>query len=152
MTLSASLSWKSNMHFVGQSDKYLTNLDASLEFGGTNKGPTPKQLLLNAMMGCTALDVLSILQKMRLTVKSFAMEIKAEKNKLPPIHFKSVELTYKLEGDIPVEKAVKAIDSSLTKHCGINYMISKVASITYVLILNGSKVHVGQAAFIDPDE
>lgn len=152
MSLTASLTWKNNMHFVGQSDQYLTDLDASNEFGGTGKGATPKQLLLKAMMGCTALDVISILQKMRLPVKSFTMNISAEKNKLPPIHFTKVLLTYNLEGEIPVEKAVKAIDSSLTKHCGVNYMISKVAEISYILKINGTVSHEGKAAFIDPAE
>lgn len=126
------------------------DIDTSAQFGGQDSAPTPKELVLNAMMGCTAMDVVSILKKMRVPLEKFSMTIQAEKNQGPPVHFIKATLTFELIGEVPPEKAFKAVESSLTKHCGVNYMISKVCDILYVLKINGQVTHEGHASFIDP--
>lgn len=150
MNLTAQLNWNSGMHFTGKSGQHQISLDATPEHGGENLGPTPKELLLHAMMGCTAMDVMSMLQKMKQVVKSFDMVSNAEKNKHYPIHFKLVQLQYFLKGDILPEKIIKAVDSSLTKYCGVNYMISKTAKIQFEIFLNDQIIHQGVASFVDP--
>jgi putative redox protein len=148
--MNASLKWKNNMVFETHNQKYVSLMDATPDHGGTDQGPSPKELVLNAMMGCTAIDVVSVLTKMRQSIDQFFMEIEAENNLDHPIHFKKVLLKFLITGNILPDKAKKAVESSLTKYCGVNYMISKVATIHYELILNNQTIKLGQAHFADP--
>jgi putative redox protein len=150
MSLEATINWNNNMSFTAHSGGHQLKIDTTSEHGGDNTGPTPKQLILHAMMGCTAMDVVSMLQKMRQEIKNFNMSIKAEKNQHYPIHFKSAHLIYSLEGSIAPEKAIKSVESSLSKYCGVNYMLSKVVKVTYEIILNKIKIHEGISQFIEP--
>jgi putative redox protein len=125
-------------------------IDASPEHGGEDTAPTPKELVMNAMMGCTAMDVVAMLTKMRQKIDSFDMHIEVEKNKDYPVHFIKAHLVFDLKGQIDIDKAKKSVDSSLSKYCGVNYMISKTCEITYSLKLNDQVIHEGQAIFIDP--
>ena len=59
---------KDGMHFIGSLDGFDINLDADEQFGGKNKGSKPKGLVLTALAGCTAMDVISILHKMKVQV------------------------------------------------------------------------------------
>ena len=102
------------------------------------------------MMGCTAMDVISMLEKMRQKIEYFEMKIEAQKNTHHPIYFKSSTLKYYLTGDIQPDKAIKAIDSSLTKYCGVNFMISKAGKIFFELHVNNTLIHQGEAHFIEP--
>jgi len=124
----------------------ITNIiDATPEHGGSNKGPGPKELVLNAMMGCSAMDVIATLKKMRIRPNGFSMNVDAEKSEDYPIHFKKALLTFNFTGDIDPEKITKAIDLSLTKYCGVNYMISKTCDIKFKVILNHKEIHQGKA-------
>ncbi len=148
--MKSNLSWVENMQFRFDNRGIITTIDADKEHGGSDAAPTPKELVLNAMIGCTAMDVVSILKKMRQEISEFKMEIKAEKTTEHPIHFKSAELIYLLKGNIEPEKAIKAVDSSLTRYCGVNYMISKTCDITYRIVLNDSTIKQGAAIFVEP--
>jgi putative redox protein len=145
--MKANLSWVQNMQFRCDNHGVTTLIDALPEHGGSGQAATPKELVLNAMMGCTAMDVLSILKKMRQEVREFNMEIEAEKTSDHPVHFKSAEMIYDLHGSIDPEKAIKAVDSSLTKYCGVNYMISKTCKITFSIKLNGNIIKQGPVIF-----
>jgi len=145
--MKAHLSWTKEMQFECHNRGLKTLIDSTPEHGGSGLAPTPKELILNAMMGCTAMDVVSILKKMRQQIDQFEMEIVAEKTSEFPIHFKSAEIIYKIFGDIAPEKAIAAIEASLTKYCGVNYMISKTCQISYRLILNNSEIKRGLTHF-----
>ncbi len=149
-SLSAKLEWNNKMSFTATSEQHKVRIDATPEHGGDNSGPSPKQLVLHAMMSCTAMDVVSMLQKMRQEISSFNMAITAEKNLHYPIYFKSAHMQYLIEGNITADKAIKAVDSSLTKYCGVNYMIAKATTITFEIILNKIKIHQGVAKFDEP--
>jgi putative redox protein len=122
-------------------------IDAAKEAGGGDEAPNPKELVLNAMMGCSAMDVVSILKKMRVPLSTFDMEIEAEKTTEHPVHFKTATLVFALTGEIPAEKAIKAVDSSLTRYCGVNYMISRSCDISFKVFINGEQVHAGKVNF-----
>ncbi len=62
---------KDGMHFVGELDGFELPIDAEEAFGGQNKGPKPKGLILTSLIGCTAMDVVSILRKMKAELESF---------------------------------------------------------------------------------
>ncbi len=150
--MKANLSWVQNMQFRCDNHGVKTLIDALPEHGGSGQAATPKELVLNAMMGCTAMDVLSILKKMRQEVLAFNMEIEAEKTSEHPVHFKSAEMIYDLQGSIDPEKAIKAVDSSLTKYCGVNYMISKTCKITFSIKLNGDIIKQGPVIFTETNK
>jgi putative redox protein len=96
------------------------------------------------------MDVVVMLKKMRQDITEFKMEIEAEKTTEHPIHFKSAELVYLMSGPVEPEKVIKAVESSLTKYCGVNYMISKTCAITFKILLNGSVIKLGPVNFIEP--
>jgi putative redox protein len=135
------------MEFECENHGLVSTIDATSDHGGNNKGPSPKELVLNAMMGCTAMDVVSILKKMRQKIKHFSMEIEAEKTLEYPVHFKSATLIYYVEGPIEPEKLIRAVDSSLSKYCGVNYMISRSCDMNFKIFLNSAKINEGPVKF-----
>ncbi|MGE3608347.1 MAG: OsmC family protein [Bacteriovoracaceae bacterium] len=145
--MKADLRWIHNMAFECNNHGIKTFTDATLDTGGEDKGPTPKELVLNAMMGCTAMDVVSILKKMRQEIKEFKMDIEAEKTTEHPTHFKTALINYYLTGELDAEKVKKAVDSSLTKYCGVNYMISFTCDINFKVIVNQVEIHSGKVNF-----
>ena len=146
--MKASLNWKKNMEFVCDNRGLTTIIDAATEHGGEAKGPSPKELVLDAMMGCTAMDVVSILKKMRQEMTSFHMEVEAEKTTEHPVHFKSALLIFHLQGNLDDEKVKKAVNASLSKYCGVNYMISKTCALRFKIILNETCIQEGPVEFI----
>lgn len=148
--IKASLSWQKDIQFECDNRGIKSMTDANPESGGHNSGPTPKELVLNAMMGCTAMDVVSILKKMRQDFTSYRMDIEAVKTTEHPMHFESAIINYHIEGVIDGSKIIKAVESSMTKYCGVNYMISKTCDISYRVFLNGSQIHSGKVNFEDP--
>ncbi len=124
-----------------------SSMDASPEAGGKGLAPTPKELVMNAMMGCTAMDVVSILKKMRQEIREFWMENEVEKTGVHPIHFKKALLTFQLNGNLDADKVQKAVELSLSKYCGVNYMISFTCDIRYRIVLNGTEISNGKAIF-----
>ncbi len=150
--MKANLSWIENMKFVCDNHGLSTTMDAGLEHGGSGAGPTPKEQVLNAMMGCTAMDVVAMLKKMRQEITEFKMEIEAEKTTAHPIHFKTAVLIFRLRGNLDVEKVNKAVESSLSKYCGVNYMISKSCAISFMVFLNDNMVKQGSVDFIEPNK
>lgn len=149
--MNAKLVWNGNMKFTSDNHGLISVMDAAKEHGGDDSGPNPKELVLNAMMGCTAMDVVAILKKMRQNISEFKMEIEAEKTTVHPIHFESAVLIFLLKGDLDPEKVIKAVDSSLTKYCGVNYMISKTCRISFRVLLNDHIIKTGPVNFIQPE-
>lgn len=143
----ASLEWKGNMLFECDNHGVKTFMDAMKSAGGNEEAPTPKELLLNAMMGCTAMDVVSILKKMREPMSGLKMSIEVEKTTEHPTYFKSATIVYDVSGELHPEKVMKAVESSMTKYCGVNYMISQLCDIAYRVKLNGKEIMTGKTAF-----
>lgn len=148
--MKATLDWIQGMQFRCDNHGIITQLDAAPEHGGDDSAPNPKELVLNAMMGCTAMDVVSILKKMRQVIGTFKMNIEAQKTTHHPTHFSSALMTYELTGELDGDKVIKAVDSSMTKYCGVNYMMSKTCDIEYRVLLNGEEIHRTKADFEVP--
>ncbi len=145
--LNAEIQWQSEMHFECYNHSLISHMDATEDHGGHNLGATPKELLLNAIMGCTAMDVMALLKKMRQNALTFDMKAHAEKTQEHPTHFKTVNLEYHLSGDLEPEKVIKSVTLSMTKYCGVNYMISKTCPIFYKVFLNEKIILESQANF-----
>lgn len=145
--MKATINWKEGMAFECDNHGLRMMMDATPEFGGRDLGPNPKELVMNAMMGCTAMDVVAILKKMRQEIKDFRMENEVEKTAEHPIHFKTSVLTFDLTGNLEPEKVIKAIESSMTKYCGVNYMISFSCQISYRVLLNDKEIKIGTVSW-----
>lgn len=146
--MQSKLTWKSGMSFQAENRSLISQMDLPPEQGGADSGPTPKEIVLNAMCACSAMDVVSIAQKMRIEIGNFSMDAKAEKSATIPSYFTNTHLKYCLDGEnLNTEKIIQAIQLSMTKYCGVSYMVSKTTEITYDITINGTKVHEDKANF-----
>jgi putative redox protein len=136
------------MQFVAKNRAHEGKFDVSREQGGDDSSATPKEVLLNAMCACSGMDVVSIAKKMRLEISSFSMDATAEKTKTIPSYFASVHMKYYLEGsELDREKVIRLVTLSMTKYCGVSYMVSRTTPITYDITLNGELIHEDKAEF-----
>jgi len=143
--MESKIKWQSKMNFLAENRGIKTQLDASTDFGGENLGATPKELLLDAIMACSGMDVISMLTKMRQIPKNFDVKAYAEKTEGHPSYFPRIDLKYYLSGEIDADKVLKSVVSSMTKYCGVSYMVSKCSPIFYEVYLNEQKIGEGQA-------
>jgi putative redox protein len=123
--------WQEAMQFSATVNGHTLILDAEAEFGGQDKGPRPKPLLLVSLAGCTAMDVIAILRKMKLEVKSFKVKVDGELTEEHPKTYRKIHIAYILSGDLPAEKVEHAVNLSREKYCGVNAMLNKVSEVTY---------------------
>lgn len=132
MKQTLNTSWKGNMQFDALVSGHHVIMDASPEVGGEDGGPRPKELMLASLAGCTGMDVISILKKMRIEVESFDIQIDAEMTEEHPKHYTAMHLIYKLKGkNIDPEKAKKAVDLSQDRYCGVSEVYRKALTLTY---------------------
>jgi putative redox protein len=118
-------------------DGAIIHMDASPEIGGLNKGFRPTQLLLAAVGGCSAVDVILILKKQKQIITNFEVEVDGEKESVEEYSlFRDICLHFKLEGDIDPIKAEKAIQLSLDKYCSVSKTLEPTARITFKLSIN----------------
>jgi putative redox protein len=131
------LSWNGDMSFEVELQGHRFSVDASEEFGGKNRGPRPKPLLLSGLGGCTGMDVVSLLKKMKMPFNSFSLEVEGETAEEHPRPYKNISIKYIFKGDkLDPDKIKKAVDLSLEKYCGVYAMLSKTAQISHQVILN----------------
>lgn len=124
--------WRENNIFDTELDGHTLTIDLAEEAGGNNAGPRPKKLVLAAATGCTGLDVVEILKKMRIDIKGFNIEIEAELTSEYPITYSSMNVVYEFEGDnLPKEKLERACKLSFDKYCGVMDLIKKAIPVTY---------------------
>ncbi len=104
--------------------------------GDKVKGHGPKALLLSGLAGCSGIDVVDILEKMRVEFADFSMETTAELTEEHPKVFTGVEITYRIKTDPQNEdKVKKAIELSLDKYCGVAAMLQKNSAVNYKLVI-----------------
>jgi putative redox protein len=113
-------------------------MDAREDVGGENKGPRPTELLLTALGGCTGMDVVSVLKKMRVEFDRFEMAIEADEGPEHPKAFTDFRLVYRLwAADGSADQFRRAVELSQTKYCGVSALYKKGANVGYHLELNG---------------
>jgi putative redox protein len=127
-----SMNWKGNMSFEGEVNGHKIMMDADPSVGGENKGPRPKPLMLLALAGCTGMDVVSILKKMRVEVQDFNVSVSAEMTEEHPVVYSSMHIVYEFKGqNLDMEKLQKAIDLSQERYCGVSAMYKQFLKLTY---------------------
>jgi putative redox protein len=128
--------WKGGLAFESHFNQHKIHLDTSVAGGGTDTGFNPKAVLLSSLAGCTAMDVVEILEKMRVEFSSLEIEVEAEQTETQPKVFKDFNITYRFNTD-PAnrDKIKKAVDLSMDKYCGVSAMLKKHAPIHYEIII-----------------
>lgn len=126
------------MAFKARINDHEIVLDLEESAGGTNLGPKPKPLLLVALGGCTAMDVISILKKMKIEPDYFNVKVEGDVNDEHPKRFNKIRLVYEFRGDnLPIDKLKRAIELSQDHYCGVSDTLKKALEITYeIKILN----------------
>lgn len=108
------------------------------------RGESPKHLFLQSVAGCTGMDVVAILDKMRVPIPQvFRIEVEAPLTEEHPKVFTAFAMTYILEGETDPQKLIRAVELSQTKYCGISAMFRKIAPLSWRLILNGVEIAKG---------
>lgn len=133
MKTEVTTEWTSGMNFISDIDDHKIVVDAKAEFGGEDKGPTPKKLLLSGLAGCTGMDVISVLKKMRQKYTFFNIKIEAEMTEEHPKYYNAFHITYlfKKADGLDEAKVKRAVELSQDRYCGVSYMFKQFASLDY---------------------
>ncbi|WP_298364316.1 OsmC family protein [uncultured Lutibacter sp.] len=135
MTNKIELSWKGQMLFESVAPEGSVMIDAAEEVGGQGKGLRPKAMMLTSLAGCSAMDVASLLKKMRAEVDDFKIEVVANLTEEHPKYYDKVQVIYRFYGtDFKKDKIEKAINLSVERYCGVMEMFRKFADVTTEII------------------
>ena len=129
-SLEASVSWAGAERFVGSATSgHAIVTDAAAE----KSAPSPMELVLIGLCGCTASDVLSILRKKRQPFTGLEVRAEAERASEPPQVYTSIKLTYRVSGTIDHKAMEDAVRLSKEKYCSVSAMLQKTARMTTVI-------------------
>ena len=130
--------WKENMLFESDNPSgHSVLIDTSSENGGENKGLGPKALMLSSLAGCSGLDVVSLLKKMRAEVADFKMVVHAELTGEHPKYYHKVAVEYHFYGsNLQEDKINKAVKLSIDQYCGVMEMFRQFAKVTTEVYLH----------------
>ncbi len=133
--------WTDKMAFEVSLNGHKFMIDAMPAVGGENKGPQPKPFMLVAIGGCTAMDVISILRKMRVDtmLEDFNIDVDGELTDEHPKHFHHMHVTYSFtpkEGvELPMDKIEKAVKLSEERYCGVSESYRKSMELTSEIVI-----------------
>lgn len=126
--------------FAVKSDSnHWITMDGPEEFGGSNAGARPKELILMALAGCTGSDVVSILQKKRVAFNDFEININAETADEHPQVFTKIHIEYVVYGEVKKEDLERAIELSSTKYCSVQAMLRNSVEINHTYRIEKKK-------------
>jgi len=125
------VSYLKNMAFEAEVNGHKIVLDAAEGVGGENRGPRPKPLMLTALAGCTGMDVVSILKKMRVEFEDFNVIVEGDLTEEHPKQFYKMNVIYEFKGsNLPMEKLQKAVSLSEERYCGVSALYKKAIEVT----------------------
>jgi putative redox protein len=117
------------------------HIDGSIDIGGSNLGVRPMSLLLMGLGSCSAIDVISILKKMKQPIDDLQVEVNGERESVKEAKpFNAFHVSYKLKGDIEPAKAIRAAQLSMEKYCSATLTLEKAGPVTWDLYLNDEKI------------
>jgi len=136
MKQKVDVNWTEDMSFDGIVNGHKIIIDAGEKAGGKNRGPRPKALLLMALGGCTGMDVVSILRKMRVELEGLSIEVEGDLTEDHPKYFHTMLVRYRFKGrDLPMEKLEKAVSLSQERYCGVTAMLDKASKIEHEILI-----------------
>jgi putative redox protein len=132
--------WKGNMVFESDNPSNQTlAIDSAEEFGGTNSGFRPKALMLSALAGCSGLDVVSLLKKMKVNLDDFKIITTGALTDEHPKYYHTVKVDYHFYGkDLNEKKINKAVNLSIERYCGVFEMFKAFAKMSTEIHLHNS--------------
>ena len=125
--------WNGEMAFTAHVNGHELVLDADAEFGGTDAGPRPKPLVLASLAGCSGMDVVSILKKMREPLTWFNMRVEGDLAEEHPKSYTGIRIVYefrKADG-LKDENVRKAVGLSQDKYCGVATLLKKAIPVEF---------------------
>ncbi len=131
--MKAKIKWVEGMMFMGQSGSgHAVVMDGPPDLGGKNMGIRPMEMMLMGLGGCTAFDVMLILQRSRQEVTDCVAELSAERAETNPKVFTKIHIHFVVTGKNLKEKMVKrAVELSATKYCSASIMLAQTVDITH---------------------
>ncbi|HSC53119.1 MAG TPA: OsmC family protein [Phnomibacter sp.] len=122
--------WSNDMAFKSSFDGHTIELNGASGPDGKRLGFSPKALLLSGLAGCSGIDVVEMLTKMRVPFTKFEMLAEAEQTEEHPKVFKDIEIEYRIDASPEYEDKIKrAVELSLEKYCGVAAMLRKNSKI-----------------------
>ena len=127
-----NVKWTDGMSFEANVDGYKVQIDSDPEFGGQGKGPKPKPLMMVALAGCTGMDLVSLMNKMRVKYESLNIVVEGDLTEDHPNHFKKMKVIYEIGGsNVDLKKVEKIVSMSKEKYCGVSYSYKQALEIEY---------------------
>ena len=129
--------WVDALAFNATADTGQTvRIDTSIEGGGLGTGMNPKKMLLAALSGCSGMDVVEVLKKMKVEFSKLTIEAEAEQTEEHPKVFKFINMVYRIDAKPDdLDKVKRAVALSQEKYCGVSAMLAKHCAINYSIIL-----------------
>lgn len=133
-THSIQSSFSGGMAFKTNINGHEVLTDTTEDDGGSNSGPSPKRLMLTALSGCTGIDIVSILNKMKVSFSDFTIDIDATLSEAHPKIYEHVKLIYSIRiAESDHAKMEKAVNISQEKYCGVYAMFSAFAKMESIV-------------------
>lgn len=131
--MKVKVDWKNNLKFNAKGESgHDMPLDASESSGGDDSAARPMEMLLAGLGGCTSIDVVLILNKMKADIRDFSVDIEAEREEEHPKRFKKIHLNYYIKGkNLDEKKVKKAINLSENKYCSASASLNAEISSSY---------------------
>jgi len=141
MKQSSTIKFIDKMKFDVELNGHHFVIDASEQVGGEDNGPRPKGLMLSALGGCTGMDVVSILRKMKVIGYELSIDVSGELTDEHPKIYHTLTVEYRFTGsDLPESKIKKAVELSETRYCGVSEMLRKSAKINTSIYINREEI------------
>ena len=144
--LKAQAQWQGGMEFINQLGDHAITTDAPEIYGGKNRGPKPTYMLLAGLMGCTGMDVASLVTKMRVPVEAISLDSCADVADEDPHVFRSIVLNYRFDSNEDLAPFIKqittAIGISKSKLCCVSIMFKQFCEIDTHAYVNGVEIEL----------
>jgi putative redox protein len=129
-THSVTTLFNAPMAFTASINGHDVRMDATADDGGEDSGPSPKRLMLASLAGCTGIDIVSILNKMKVEFSDFSIGVHAALSTEYPQIYNHVKITYKIKlTEEDKSKMIKAVSLSTEKYCGVFAMFKTFAKM-----------------------
>lgn len=131
--MAITVKWEGGTKFTGQSGTSAkVTMEAGPKYGGSGEYPTPMELVGIAYGACTGIDIILIMQKMRVTIKALEVEVQAKRREEPPAYYEEIKLLYTISGDgVTADNTQRAVELSHEKYCSVGAMLEDKAKISY---------------------
>ena len=135
--MKVTANWKEALAFDVLSDNgHTVRLDTTIENGSLDSGMSPKKFVLAGLCGCSGMDVVDILNKMKVSFTKVDVSAEAEQTDEHPKVFKSIQMVYRADvAPADLDKLTRAVKLSQEKYCGVSAMLEKHCAITYQIEL-----------------